>query len=321
METENAVNKIQLGNKLPLEKHDQLRIFGWNITNIPQNPEVAEVISEESSKSATQSKPMPLLTNSQFCEEYTEEIEVHTKSLEKFYMVKANYMKIQPDVNEKMRAILIDWMVDVNLKFKLKDDSLFLAVNIVDRFLEKEIVKRQKLQLVGVTAMLIASKYEEIYPPEMKDYIYICDNAYTKAEILSMEQHILNVLGYNLNVTSPYRFLNYFYHKFNPGAKVYNMSLYFIELSLLEYKFLKYKPSSCAASALYLSNRLINKDSGWDLKVGNTIGYKEIELKQCAKELVAIMQGVATSTLNAVRRKYSLGKYMAISNVRIGRRS
>lgn len=87
-------------------------------------------------------------------------------------------MKYQQDINEKMRSILIDWLVEVHLKFKLLPETLFLTVNIIDRYLAKEQVVRSKLQLVGVTSMLIASKYEEIYAPEVRDFEYITDKAY-----------------------------------------------------------------------------------------------------------------------------------------------
>merc|ERR1719199_2421150 len=73
-------------------------------------------------------------------------------------------MKNQGDINEKMRGILVDWLVEVHLKYKLKPETLYLAVNLIDRFLEKRQVTRKKLQLCGVTRMLIAAKYEEIYP-------------------------------------------------------------------------------------------------------------------------------------------------------------
>lgn len=107
-------------------------------------------------------------------------------------------MDFQEDVNEKMRAILVDWLVEVHLKFKLLPETLYLTVNLIDRYLCKEQVHRSKLQLVGVTAMLIASKYEEIYPPIVKDFVYITDNAYTKDEILDMERRILCALDFNI---------------------------------------------------------------------------------------------------------------------------
>jgi hypothetical protein len=90
----------------------------------------------------------------------------------------------QTDINEKMRAILVDWLIEVHYKFKLMPETLFLTVNLIDRFLEKIDVVRTKLQLVGVTAMLIACKYEEIYAPEVRDFVYITDKAYTREEIL-----------------------------------------------------------------------------------------------------------------------------------------
>ena len=86
-----------------------------------------------------------------------------------------------------MREILTDWLIEVHLKFKLLPETLYLTVNLIDRFLSTTQIMRNKLQLVGVTAMLIASKYEEIYPPIVNDFVYITDNAYTREEILQME--------------------------------------------------------------------------------------------------------------------------------------
>lgn len=106
----------------------------------------------------------------------------------------------QDDISEKMRAILIDWLIEVHLKFKLRHETLFLTVNILDRFLAVQKVARQRLQLVGVTALMLAAKYEEIYPPEVRDYVYICDNAYTREQIVQMEQLILSKLSFRLTV-------------------------------------------------------------------------------------------------------------------------
>lgn len=94
----------------------------------------------------------------------------------------------QTDINEKMRGILVDWIIEVHLRFKLLPETLFLTVNLIDRFLEKTEIMRTRLQLVAVSALLIASKYEEIYVPELKDFVFISDNAYTKEEILDMER-------------------------------------------------------------------------------------------------------------------------------------
>ncbi len=109
-----------------------------------------------------------------------------------------------------MRAILIDWIVDVHLKFKLLPETLFITVSIIDRFLEKVRISKCRLQLVGVASLFIASKYEEIYPPELKDYVYITDRAYSKQDLVDMEFHILNTLSFEITIPTPLRFLERF---------------------------------------------------------------------------------------------------------------
>ena len=107
------------------------------------------------------------------------------------------YLDSQPEINQRMRSILVDWLVDVHYKMKFFPETLYITVNIVDRFLAKKEVPRRKLQLVGVTSFLIASKYEEIYPPDLYDLVYVCDNAYSKQEVrflsLSFRLPSLNV--------------------------------------------------------------------------------------------------------------------------------
>ena len=102
----------------------------------------------------------------------------------------ADYMGNQPNINEKMRTILMDWMVEVHLKFKMVPETLYLTVNLIDRYLQRKTVRRSKLQLVGVACLMLASKYEEIYPPELRDLVYITDRAYVRNQQAS--KHALN---------------------------------------------------------------------------------------------------------------------------------
>ena len=166
-------------------------------------------------------------------------------------------MKNQTDINEKMRAILVDWLIEVHLKFKLLPETLFLTVNLIDRFLEVEVVMRQRLQLVGVTAMLIASKYEEIYAPEVRDFVYITDKAYTKEEVLEMEYFMLTKLDFNCTTPSAYRFLQRYAKVVSADEVVFHLAQYLIELPLMEYKMLRYSPSMMASAALYVALRIL----------------------------------------------------------------
>ncbi|XP_059455441.1 cyclin-A2-2-like isoform X2 [Corylus avellana] len=76
-------------------------------------------------------------------------------------MPSTNYMeKLQRDITPSMRGILIDWLVEVSEEYKLVPDTLYLTVNLIDRFLSKNYMEKTRLQLLGVTCMLIASAYE-----------------------------------------------------------------------------------------------------------------------------------------------------------------
>ena len=114
---------------------------------------------------------------------YVQDMYKHFKSRESATSVRPLYMESQPHINDRMRSILVDWLVEVHLKFKLVPETLYLTINLIDRYLAEKEVSRPRLQLVGVTALLIASKYEEIYPPELRDLVYICDRAYSRNEV------------------------------------------------------------------------------------------------------------------------------------------
>ena len=103
-------------------------------------------------------------------------------------------MHLQTDVNEKMRAILIDWLIDVHQKFELSPEALYLTINLIDRFLSVKIVPRRELQLLGMSAMLIATKYEEIWPPEVYIQSFIfCHTFYVSNRSLANCDNELNL--------------------------------------------------------------------------------------------------------------------------------
>lgn len=129
--------------------------------------------------------------------------------MESVQNVKADYLADQTEILPKMRGVLIDWLIGVHLQFHLLQETLYTTVAILDRYLQHDVKKisRSKLQLVGVASMLIAAKYEEIYAPEVKDFVYITDRAYTERDILKMEIRVLAVLNFNLGRPLPLHFL------------------------------------------------------------------------------------------------------------------
>ena len=164
-------------------------------------------------------------------------------------------MARQSDVNPKMRAILVDWLIDVHYKYGLLSQTLHIAVLLIDHYLEKDLtIGRQRLQLVGVSAMLIASKYEEIYPPQAEDFAKITDNAFTRDEVVQMEAKILATIGYRVTFPTAFQFVKRFLKASRScDDRVEHFAHYAIDRSLQEYKLIKYLPSTIAASAVHIA--------------------------------------------------------------------
>jgi G2/mitotic-specific cyclin-B, other len=114
---------------------------------------------------------------------------------------------LQQDINSKMRLILVDWLIDVHAKFRMRGETLFLCVNLVDRMLSAHQVDRKQLQLVGCSAFFIASKFNEIYNVQLSDLVGLTDNSYTVKQMLVMEMQILHSLDFELNFPTVFTFL------------------------------------------------------------------------------------------------------------------
>ncbi|MFS7926325.1 putative cyclin domain-containing protein [Helianthus anomalus] len=212
----------------------------------------------------------------------------------------------QPDLNAKMRAILIDWLIEVHRKFELMPESLYLTINIVDRYLSVRKVPRRELQLVGISALLIACKYEEIWPPEVTDLIAISDNAFPREQILTMEKAILGHLGWFLTVPTPYVFLVRYTKASVPfDTEMENMVFFLTELGLIHYSVvITTSPSKLAASAVYAARCTLKKTPAWTETLKHHTGYYEDELRDCAKTLVTFHDCASETKLKAVYRKY-----------------
>ncbi|KAL8532120.1 hypothetical protein ACS0TY_008656 [Phlomoides rotata] len=240
--------------------------------------------------------------------EYVEDLYAYYKKMENSSCVSPEYMSQQFDINERMRAILIDWLVEVHHKFDLRDETLFLTVNLIDRFLAKQSVVRNKLQLVGLVAMLLACKYEEVFVPAVDDLIFISDKAYKRKQVLEMETLILNTLQFNMSVPTPYVFMRRFLKAAQSDRKLELLSFFLIELCLVEYDMLKYPPSFLAAAAVYTAHCTLYGVSQWSTACEWHISYTKDQLLECSRMIVGFHQNAQTGKLTGVHRKYSASK-------------
>ncbi|XP_075688656.1 G2/mitotic-specific cyclin-B1-like isoform X2 [Rhinoderma darwinii] len=260
--------------------------------------------------------PVKVVKKSKAAEkEPQEEEDVGPKAPEDAQPVRRHYLAGQ-EVTGHMRAILIDWLVQVQMKFRLLQETMFMTVGIIDRFLQENPVPKNQLQLVGVTAMFVAAKYEEMYPPEIGDFTFVTDHTYTKAQIREMERNILFVLKFSLGRPLPLHFLRRASKVGEVTAEQHNLAKYLMELVMVDYEMVHYPPSLIAAAASCLSLRVLSAGE-WTPTLQHYTTYSEPTLlpvmQHMAKNLVKVNKGVAKHL--TVKNKYASSKQMKISSI------
>ncbi|KAF3837361.1 hypothetical protein F7725_004825 [Dissostichus mawsoni] len=239
------------------------------------------------------------------CPEYAKDIFDYLKQREEKFVL-CNYMPSQPSLNPEMRAILIDWLVEVQ--------TLYLAVKMADHYLSKTPVHRELLQLVGSTTMLIASKFEERSPPCVDDFLYICDDAYKREELIATEAKILQALSFDINIPIPYRFLRRYAKCVSAGMDTLTLARFFCEMSLMEMDLVEERGSLLASACLLLA--LISKDlGGWCPILQFHSGYQTSDLAPVVRKLYEMLLAPADDKLRAIRNKYSHKVFFEVASL------
>ncbi|KAF2717547.1 A/B/D/E cyclin [Polychaeton citri CBS 116435] len=244
--------------------------------------------------------------------EYVHEIFDYMKQLEITTMPNPDYMDNQSELEWKMRGILVDWLLEVHTRFRLLPETLFLAVNIIDRFLSCKVVQLDRLQLVGVTAMFIASKYEEVLSPHVQNFVHVADDGFSDTEILSAERFVLTALDYDLSYPNPMNFLRRISKADNYDIQTRTLGKYLLEISCLDHRFLKYPPSHVAAASMYLA-RLALERGEWDATLAVYAGYTEEQILPVFRLMVEYLAGPVVH--DAFFRKYASKKFLKASIV------
>jgi len=261
--------------------------------------------------------------NPQLVVEYVQDIYNYLRHVESIQNVEKDYLSGQTEILPKMRAVLVDWLIGVHLQFHLLQETLYTTIAIIDRYLQIEIprsgVARSKLQLVGVAAMLIAAKYEEIYAPEVKDFVYITDRAYTEKEILKMEVKILSTLKFDLGRPLPLHFLRRASKAGGVEAVTHTLAKYIMELSLGAYTMCSVPPSKLASAALALSMKVLEPtmtlDEAWSKTLVHYTKYSIEQLMSTIQELSTLLMTAPQNKLATVYQKYSNKKFMKIARI------
>ncbi|XP_062168522.1 putative cyclin-B3-1 isoform X2 [Alnus glutinosa] len=237
--------------------------------------------------------------------EYVDEIYQYYWVTEAYNLSLANYMSIQTNITAHMRGILINWLIEVHFKFDLMQETLYLMVTLLDRYLSQATIKKDELQLVGLTALLLASKYEDFWHPRVKDLISISAESYTRDQMLAMERLVLKQLKFRLNVATPYVFMLRFLKASQSDTKLEHLAFYLIELCLVEYEALKFKPSLLCASAVYVARCTLHMTPAWTPLLCKHARYEESQLRDCGEMILRFHKAAGTERLRVTYEKYT----------------
>ncbi|KAJ0250192.1 Cyclin [Hirschfeldia incana] len=232
-----------------------------------------------------------------------------------------DYMKrTQRDVTQTMRGILVDWLVEVSEEYKLVPDTLYLTVYLIDWFLHGNYIERERLQLLGITCMFIASKYEEIFAPGIAEFCFITDSTYTKDQVLEMESQVLKHFSFQIYAPTSKTFLRRFLRAAHasdlqkPHVEMEYLANYLIELTLIDYEFLKFLPSVIAASAVFLAKWTLNQSSHpWNPTLEHYTMFKASDLKASVHALQDLQLNTKGCTLTSIRMKYKQEKFRSVA--------
>ncbi|CAG8696677.1 13674_t:CDS:2, partial [Acaulospora colombiana] len=252
----------------PEELFEQMTDGDW----LYAPPEKRMEYRKEVERVASTFKEEPDLDDPTMVAEYADEIFEYMAKLEEDSMPRPDYMAGQQEITWEMRSTLVDWLLQVHLRYQMLPETLWIAVNIIDRFLSKRIVSVVKLQLVGVTAMFIAAKYEEIIAPGVDEYVKMTEGGYKRDEILKGEKIVLQTIDFRISTyCSPYSWVRRISKADNYNLQTRTLCKFLMELTLLDYRFLRAKPSLIAAIGMYSARRMLGQD--WRL-----VGKEDLSL-------------------------------------------
>ena len=309
---ENAPNKVNTENKENKENK-----------KVTENKELKKEYLDEDDKIRVKYFNISNINNIQIPKEYINIIYYNLlKEEEKGInpMPDYTYMSRQKEINDKMRSILVDWIIDVHFKFGFTDETLFMTISIIDRYLSICQITRTNFQLLGITALMIACKHEEIDLPKIDDFIYITDNAYVKNEVIKMEEDVLYKLNFSFLYPSPIKFFEYLSLHFGFSKKHHMMGKYLMESFLLDVKNAKYKPSiiSCACAYIVMKFfKMANYHDSYNKKFYNldeTVErYSEHNIKECAKDICLLVDNINKTNYQACFKKYSKKEFEEVA--------
>ena len=222
---------------------------------------------------------------------------------------------IQTEMTQNMRCILVDWCIEVAIEYRLTSDTLFLSMNLLDRYLSLVSVSRDQLQLAGIACMWAAAKYEEIFAPAAKDFCFITDNTYSVQQLVDMEAQVLSVLHFEMTVPTCKTFLRRYLQAAGADEELHYLAAFLAELSLMHEDMMQFVPSEVAASSVNLARRMLHRKA-WDPTLKHYSGYEEADLCECIVRLAQLHSSILSEgQFTAIKEKYSSKSLLGVATI------
>ncbi|XP_074042305.1 G2/mitotic-specific cyclin-B isoform X2 [Leptinotarsa decemlineata] len=249
--------------------------------------------------------------------EYIQDIFKYMRTMEDKYPIRKDFLNGR-ETTPRMRQMVIDWLVGVCLNFNMRIETLHICVSLIDRYIQDNEAVRNISQLVGISALFIAAKYEEIYYPCLCDLKFTCSYIYSDRKILQTERDILRKLDFGLGRPVSIHFLKRYGHIAKVNTIHHVLGKYMLELALMEYDMAHVKPSLQAAAACCLSIGILNGISDlsslWNPTLIYYTGYEYADFEDVLVCLAKILMTSDTSSFQTIRRKYAGPECQQISS-------
>ena len=259
--------------------------------------------------------------NVQNVEEYMDDILESLIDEEKNnqYEINPNYFQYQKEINQSMRIILIDWLIEVHSQFNFKEDTLYIAIYIMDSYLSKKYIQRKNFQLLGITSLLIASKLNEVYFRKIADYAFITANAYSIDHIKYMEEDITKTLDFNFLIPSALSFFEIISKKFGISEDLnkFRFGEFLIQSFLIDYRSLQYSYSTIACACCYIVMKFYKMKNYqicynckyYSIKNNNMNDNNKCIINYCAENICSVVSELFNLKNQSIFKKYSNCKF------------
>nr|AAB01984.1 cyclin B3 [Helobdella triserialis] len=224
-----------------------------------------------------------------------------------------DYMFQQTDLTPSMRAILVDWLVEVQQSFELNHETLYMAVKLIDIFSSKVTIKRNKLQLIGAVALNLACKFEERCPPMLDDFVYVC-TCLPPTEFLKMEDLVFQAVGFDIGLPLSYTFLRRFATCVGANLKTLTLSRFLLESSLMDYQFVVCLDSILACACLFIA-MCMNQDGSWDDTIYHYTQYRPVDFEEVVYKLNDMICNPPEPSLTTILSKYSHPVFLEVAKI------